>query len=366
MKVLFVANIPTPYRVDFFNELGKKCDLTVAFEGKKATDRNKAWKAGKFTNFEACSLKGIRTGSDRFFCPGILKLLKKDWDFIVLGCYYTPTSMLAIEYLRRKKKKFAIEADGGKIANDSPLKYRVKKHFLSSADFWFSSGKTTTEYFVYYGAKRDRVFEYPFTSLNDEDMYVSAEKLYKDGKTKPGKEDGKFTVLSVGRFMYLKGYDVLLKAASELKDKVDVVMVGGKPLKEYLDYIEEKKLTNITFVDFKSKKELRDYFLNADLFVHPTRKDSWGLVINEALAHGLPVVTTKDCVAGLELIKDGYNGYLFDTDDVKGLETRILRIIDALKESGKMVENALESVNEYTITNMALVHYRVFDSEMKG
>lgn len=40
MKVLFMANIPSPYRVDFFNELGKYCDLTVTFEGRTATDRD--------------------------------------------------------------------------------------------------------------------------------------------------------------------------------------------------------------------------------------------------------------------------------------------------------------------------------------
>lgn len=365
MKVLFVANIPTPYRVDFFNELGNKCDLTVVFEGKKATDRNEAWKAGEFRNFKACHLKGIRTGSDSFFCPGIIKLLKENWDFIVLGCYYTPTSMLAIEYLKLRKKKFAIEADGGRIGNDSWLRLRVKRHFLSAADFWFSSGKTTTDYFAHYGAKRERCFEYPFTSLKSGDLYESVESLVKDGKKLPREVNGKYTVLSVGRFMYLKGYDVLLKAAAELRDKVDVVLVGGKPLKEYLEYVEKLQLTNITFVDFKSKEELREYFLKADLFVHPTRKDSWGLVVNEALAYGLPVITTKDCVAGLELIKDGYNGYLFDTDDVEGMVDRILLTVEALEKSDKPVENALESIKEYTITNMAQAHYQVFCNEMK-
>ena len=53
----------------------------------------------------------------------------------------------------------------------------------------------------------------------------------------------------------------------------------------------------------------------ADAFVLPTREDIWGLVINEAMAYGLPVVTTDRCNAGLELIKNNVNGYVVHVDD---------------------------------------------------
>lgn len=365
MKVLFVSNIPTPYRVDFFNELGKMCQLTVAFEGKKATDRDAAWKAENYENFHAVTLKGIRTGSDRFFCPGIIGLLKKDWDFIVLGCYYTPTSMLAIEYLKLKKKKFAIEADGGKTGNDTPFKYKVKKHFISAADLWFSSGKTTTEYFVFYGAKRERCFEYPFTSLRKEDIYKDTKQLLEAKKKYTFEEKKKYTVLAVGRFLPLKRYDVLLKAVSRIQDMVDVYIVGGKPTKEYLDICEELILCNVTFVDFKSKEELSEYFLKADLFVHPSETEAWGLVVNEAMAYGLPVIATEGCVAGLELIKDGYNGYLVEAGNDKELTDKIILTVDSLKTSNEMSENALKSIQKYTISKMAEAHYSVFCKEMK-
>ena len=58
MKVLFLTNIPSPYRVDFFNELGKLCELTVLFEREKATDRE--WDSNNNINYEAIYLKGIK------------------------------------------------------------------------------------------------------------------------------------------------------------------------------------------------------------------------------------------------------------------------------------------------------------------
>ena len=174
MKLLFMANIPSPYRVDFFNELGKYCDLTVTFEGETATDRDKKWKAAEFKNFKAHFMRGFRTKSDQFLCVEIVKVIKSDFDRIIVGGYSTPTAMLGIEYMRLHKIPFLIEADGGLISQDNILKYFIKKHFISSASGWLSSGKMTTQYLVHYGADESRVYLYPFTSLRRQDILEKA------------------------------------------------------------------------------------------------------------------------------------------------------------------------------------------------
>ena len=76
-------------------------------------------------------------------------------------------------------------------------------------------------------------------------------------------------------------------------------------------------LNNVHFIDFKNKDTLKEYYHVADVFVLPTREDIWGLVINEALAYGLPVITTDKCMAGLEMIENGKNGYIIPVNDVK-------------------------------------------------
>lgn len=64
-----------------------------------------------------------------------------------------------------------------------------------------------------------------------------------------------------------------------------------------------KVTDNIVFVEFKTKEDLIDYYRAADLFVLPTREDIWGLVVNEAMAAGTPVITTTNCGAGMEILK---------------------------------------------------------------
>ena len=77
MKLLIVTNIPAPYRLDFFNELGKYCDLTVLFEAERNYALNKAWYTDKITNFKAEFLKRGAI-EEKKVNPAIFKFLKNN------------------------------------------------------------------------------------------------------------------------------------------------------------------------------------------------------------------------------------------------------------------------------------------------
>lgn len=362
MKVLFLSNIPSPYRMAFFNELGKDCELTVAFEGMSATDRNAKWKYEEVESFKCLFLKGIRTKSDQFVCPGVIKVLKEDFDFIIVGGYSTPTGIIAIEYLRKRKKKFFIEADGGFISNDTPVKLWLKKRLISSADAWLSSGEATTDYLVYYGAKRHNVFKYPFSSIRKSDILsnvpAKAEKLKL--KEQLGILEKKI-IISVGQFIPRKGFDILLRAMAELPADIGLYLIGDEPTDEYLNIVKEIRKDNIHFLNFMSQNELKCYYQAADVFVLPTREDIWGLVINEAMANGLPIITTDRCVAGLELVKPGENGYIVPTNNVEDLHKSMEHILS--EDIEKMGMRSLEIIDEYTIENMVNAHMIAFKKQ---
>lgn len=358
MKILFLTNIPSPYRVDFFNELGKYCELTVAFEGESATDRDKKWKAAEFQNFKAIFLKGIRTKSDQFLCFDIIKVIKGGFDRIIVGGYSTPTGILAIEYMKIHRILFWIEADGGMISQDSRIKFWIKKHFISTASGWFSSGRVTTEYLEYYGAAKEKIHLYSFSSLLKADILEtvpSAEVKEKARKKLGMSEDG--IVISVGQFIPRKGFDVLLNAWKKIPDSYGLYIIGAEPTEEYLKLQKSLALKNIHFVGFKNKRELKEYYIAADLFAFPTREDIWGLVINEAMANGLPVITTNKCVAGLELVEDSVNGYIVPVEDGKALAEKIIYVLDNDDIRRKMEKNSLNKIKKWTIENMAKQHW---------
>lgn len=361
-RILFLTNVPAPYIVDFYNRLGKKFDLTVLFERCSASNREKDWMKTKNQHFNAVYLSGIPVSSELAFCPGVLRYLKKDkYDRIIVGDYSSPTGMLSIFYMRANKIPYYIHADGGLINRECRMKFKIKYFLLSNAVGYMSSGKVTDKYLTHYGANESNLHQYPFTSIYQEDIINTVSSKHEKkrlrmelGQTELLTED--FIIISVGGIIYRKGYDILLNAVSMLPQAVGVYIIGGTATNEMTSLIEQLHLTNIHFLSFKVYKELKKYLECADLFVLPTREDIWGLVINEAMAAALPVVTTDRCVAGLELIKDWENGLIVTAENPDSLKNAIAQMMDNQELLIKMGGNNKKKIAKYTIENMVNVY----------
>ena len=364
-KVLFLTGYPAPYRVEFFDALGKELDVTVLFSERKEDQahRAKQWFVESGGSFRWVQLeKRIATMRGGCLCTDVLSWLKKPWDRIVVCGYSSPTVMLAMAYLRTKKIPFYMEIDGGLIRPDSGGKYLFKKLLVSAPDAWLSTGKYPTEYLVHYGATKDAVFEYPFTSLFEKDILEKT--VSPEEKAELRRELGipeRNVVLSIGQFIHRKGFDVLLRAAAKLDTDTGIYIVGAEPTEEYLQLRRELGLANVHFLGFMKKEKLVEYYQAADLFALPTREDIWGLVINEAMAYGLPVVTTDRCVAGLELVEDGDNGYIVPVGDEAALAEKMQAVL--ADDSGRMGAASLEKIRPYTIENMVKTHVEIFSRE---
>ena len=139
-----------------------------------------------------------------------------------------------------------------------------------------------------------------------------------------------------------------------------VYIVGGEETEEYKKIIKQFNLKNIHFVPFQKPEIVELYFKAADFFVFPTRGDVWGLVINEAMARALPIITTDKCVSGLELIENGKAGYVIPSDDVNILSNKIKQIINDDQSREQMAVYNLEKIKEYTIEQMAKIHMNIF------
>lgn len=362
MKIMFLVNLPSPYRVQFFSELGKFCDLTVVYERKSASDRNPEWNTKSDNTFKEIYLDGINIGNDNSLSLKILKYLNNDYDYIVIGMYSTLTAIISIIYMSLRKIPFIINSDGGFIKKESHRKYKLKKFLIGTASAWLSTGKLTNQYLIHYGAKERHIFIYPFSSIMKDDILstlltVNQKRQY---KSKLNMREEKI-ILSVGQFIYRKGYDVLFDACDGLGNNIGIYIVGGKPNKEYLKLRKDKNLTNLHFVDFKKKSELVDYYKAADIFVLPTREDIWGLVVNEAMGYALPVITTDRCISGTELVSNGVNGFIVRTDSAEDLRKALILLSEKcdLKKFGLA---SLQTAQEYTIEKMVKRHLEIFDS----
>lgn len=363
MKIIFYTNIPSPYRVAFFNELGKYCELTVLFEMDRSMERDDSWREYKFDNFRGIILKGIRTKTDSAFCPGIIRYLKKNrYDHIVITQLSSITAIWAVMYLCLKGIRYCYEGDGGFTGNVEGIKAKIKRFIIGNAAYCFSTSQVFDEYCIAYGAEKEKIYRYPFTSVCERD--ILPQPLTDEEKAEYKKSLGikeRRAILSVGQFIPRKGFDLLIEMSRFLSPDVGIYIVGGEATPEYLEMKEKWDLKRVHFLNFMRKEQLANYYKAADLCVFPTREDIWGLVVNEALANGLPVVSTDRCVAAMEMIVPGENGYIIPVGDIAKMQKAVEAILNSKELQEKMKRQALETMRKnYTIENMAREHIKVF------
>lgn len=366
MKVLWITNVPSPYRIDFFELLGNECELDVIFECPYSKERDSSWKNMRMKGFNSFFLTGIQYKPDMAFSLQIFRYIKKDYDIIVVTDYASLTGILAIAYMKQRKIPFILEGDGAYRGNGRGLKEKIKQRLISSARYWLATSKEHQKFYQYYGAKNERIYKYPFTSVHRKDilkMPPSPEDKLLLRKNKKICED--YVILSVGQFIHRKGFDLLLEAASQLGPDIGFYVVGGTPKAEYVSFVNKNHMENIHFLDFMNHEELREYYKLADLFVLPTREDIWGLVVNEALANALPVITTDACIAGCELI-DNHCGRIIERENVNQLVSTINDLIYWEEWKREASTYCLEKISKYTLENMRDVHMKIFREILKG
>lgn len=364
-RVLFLTNIPSPYRVDFFNEFGKLCDLTVLFEKSGSDERDKNWGKHVFKHFHGVVLSGRSTAADKAFAPSVSKYLKCGvFDRIVVGNAITPTGIWAILHMKLHRIPYYIEGDGAFPIRKGVLRDFIKKQLFKNAEGYFSTADLHDQYYLRHGAVPEKLLRYPFTSLYRADVLPALVSLKDKAaiKEKLNIREPKVIVM-VGQMIHRKGIDVLLSAVCSIDKDIGVYIIGGKATEEYLSFVKENGLSNVHFVDFMIKPQLREYYFAADLFVLPTREDIWGLVINEAMSTGLPVITTDKCIAGLELVAEGENGYIVPIEDAETLAEKITAFFADEEQQQKMAQESLKRVSSYTFENMASCHMKALFPE---
>jgi 1,2-diacylglycerol 3-alpha-glucosyltransferase len=139
--------------------------------------------------------------------------------------------------------------------------------------------------------------------------------------------------LASARFIPKKNLSLLLHAYHRYRlsaptDLWDLVLLGDGDLRPDLEQLRSRLGLNrhVQMPGFKQYDELPAYYGLAKAFVHTSSTEQWGLVINEAMAAGLPVLVSNPCGCAADLVQEGENGYTFDADDGKALAGLMLKI----------------------------------------
>lgn len=369
MKILVSTSLLAPYRVNWIDELSKYAEVDVFYLMDEDKERNPEWCASRPQNCKYALLNSKKIPLLGLISYELVALLKEkvdEYDVIILDGYGYLTQLINMRYLNKKKIPYFVNVDGiVPTKRKQSITHWFKKGIISKIPYFICGAKASNQSLIDYGAGEERIFNHPFTSLYERDIYsdVATEENKGTLRKKLGMKE-KHVVVSVGRFSYLngygKGYDVLIRSATQMGKDVGWYIIGGEPTEEFEKMRVDAGLDNVHFIKFLNKEELKEFYRAADVFVLMTVADVWGLVVNEAMACGLPIITTDKCVAGLDLVKDGENGYILPVGDDKGLKEKLEILFaneEKIKDAGK---KSLEIIREYTIENMAKTHIEIF------
>lgn len=346
-KVLYLTNIEVPYRVRFFNELAKHCDLTVMYERRKSANRDGKWANAEEKRYAVEYLDGRNIGDEYGFSLRIIELVKKGWNVVVVGCYNSKVQMLAMAYMRMHHIPFIINLDGEPFIG-SGLKAFVKKQMLKGASAYLTAGVKAGASLRKSIGEGKHIIPYYFSSLTDEELARHACLPCNREKY----------ILVVGQYFDYKGMDVAFEAA-RMDPSIQYKFVGmGKRTDAFIHDMGDIP-ENVEIIPFLQKTELENEYKKCALLLLPTRQECWGLVVNEAASFGTPIVSTWGSGAAVEFLSDSYPQYLAQPGDAMSLLECIRKCIQSNNEA--YASYLMDFSKQYSIENSVKAHMSVFE-----
>ena len=346
--IVITSNI-APYRLRWCEELAKFYDVTLVYTKDHDYERDDRWLQN---SSKTCHIVKLKNDKDVFdpICFDVIGLLKKNKDALVIFDGYGPkTNLLGLLYCKLTGRKNFVNVDGYPYGSSAVLD-RIK-HFVIGrvCHSFFCSSEATRDHLISYGADPDRIFIHNFSSIRKDEIIakIPTKKQKQQLRQELGIDTGKKIVLGVGRFLPLKRFEDLILAVKRCETDCVLYLLGGQPTDEYLKAVDGDP--DIRFIDFVLPDQVLKYYRACDLFVLPSETDVWGLVLNEAMANGLPVIAS-DRVVGARSLIDG-NGFIFKVYDIDELSRDIDLCLEDQNQK-QMSQRSLEIISDYTIEGM--------------
>lgn len=364
-KVALITNIPAPYRIPLFEKISEHPSVDLCIYFTDISEANREWTVKLSDKFKYKVLPGFTLkyqGKDLFSYPinlsMINELIRNDYDVVIAVGYGSFATQVSFFIAKLRNIPFILWS--GSTVNEPTLLRNISlplaKFIVRHSDAFIAYGTRAKEYLVSLGASPEKNF-IAYNTI-DTDFFRQRCSHLKTQKDELKDEMGiknKKIVLYIGQLIERKNVKTLIKAYSKLKDKLDVALLivgAGNQKNELKNLCIEGDISDVFFVGFKQKEELSQYYAVADLFVLPSTQEVWGLVLNEAMACGLPVIATSSVGASKDLIIDGQNGFIVSPKNTQQLYNASKNILDS-GAGPKMGNCSKKIIEKFSIQNSA-------------
>ena len=354
-RVAFLISHPIQYNSPLFKKIAEEpgIDLTVYYCSKEGLERMEDKGFGKDIAWDIPLLEGykykflnnysmlhtVSFAPFGLFNPGIISELKRGkfdalivhgWNYLTYWLAFAAAFYLKLPLILRSEMHL----------NQELLKPKWKlflKKFLLGALFrgasgFLAIGTENREFYRFYGADEKKIFMVPYSVDNERFMAENKKlKMEREGLREGlGISRDAKVILFAGKLIPKKRPLDLLKAYGKVTaaDKALVFVGDGRLRGELESFAKERRLENVFFAGFKNQSEIAQFYALSDILVLPSvAGETWGLVVNEAMCFGLPVVVSDLCGCVADLLEDGRNGYKFRAGDIDSLVSAIDKVM---------------------------------------
>ncbi len=351
-KLAVLASHPIQYQAPFYKLLSNESvDLTVLFCSEWGLKSYKDTGFGKEVKWDVPLLEGYKykflknissiPNVSKFF--GLInleiidELKNNNYDAIWIHGWSSFTNWLAMITAFQLNVPVLMRGETNLLPQvpfwKNTLKKNILKWLFKRVSGFLSIGKYNAEFYEDYEVPKEKIFLVPYIVNNDFFISKANELTPKkfELKKKYGLPKNLPVILFSGKLIGVKRPIDLLKAYEIVSKDVESSLVylgDGKLRNEIEVYIKAHNLKNVYLMGFKNQTELPELYAMADVFVLPSDFEPWGLVINEAMCFGLPVIISDQIGAGGDLVKDGKNGYVYSSGEINELSDKLKTLLN--------------------------------------
>jgi glycosyltransferase involved in cell wall biosynthesis len=360
-RLAILTEIISPYRIPLFNTLAQCAgvDLHVIFLAE--TDPVlRQWRVYKdeikFSYEVLPSWRPRMSGYNALFNRGVGRGLREAApDAILCGGYNYPASWQALVWARVHNIPFLLwsESHAHESRRVRPLVEFLKDEFLHRCTGFVVPGRLALEYLVDHKIGKNMIFTAPNAVDNNLFAACAAEaRKNANARRQELNLPGRY-FLFAGRLVREKGVFELLSAYAKLNEQarqqVGLVFAGDGACRQEL---EERAASIspgvVTFAGFAHREQLATYYALAEMLVLPTYSDTWGLVVNEAMACGLPVILSPAAGCAADLVRENWNGLLIPPKEVSPLAAAMESLAGQPDLCARMGANSLQHISHYS------------------
>jgi glycosyltransferase involved in cell wall biosynthesis len=321
-RVAFLSVVPSPYQRDIFAALARREDVDLRVDYLEAAAPDSPWPEKALPAYSRI-LRGFWFPIGTARCHVNVPLPDyRDREVVVLNTMMSVTAQWLMRVgLRGRRWVFW----GERLAERAP----------SGRNAWH--GKLTAPLhgaaaIVGIGSLAERQYSKRFPEPRHYCIPYHCELEGFLTARRPARESGEIVFLFCGQMIARKGLDHLLKAFAAVAGRhsaARLLLVGREAeLPGLLEGLPDGVRARIEYGGFQPPEKLPGVFARADVFVLPSRYDGWGVVVNQAIGAGLPVICSDAVGAGYDLVEAGVNGVLFPVGDVAALGGCMERFLD--------------------------------------